>query len=102
MVAEDAEVRQFQTIDDTEIVLVTIAGARTGEIPEIREEQRRRLESRDLVNELCVDRICSWVGPGSAIPRDYEPEGVTHHGILDAVRHLAIAITIHVDPHKTR
>ena len=92
VIADDADVRHRQALDETKIVLVPLVRAGAGEVAEVREEHRSRVEPGHLVEQLREDAVRRRVGPGARVARDDEAERVAHLRSLDLLRHPEVPV----------
>src|SRR3954452_13316342 len=92
VVADDAEVRNRQRVHQTQVVLVALARPGAGEVAEVGEEERRRLELGDLRHERGEDRVSGRVGPRARVAGDDEANRRLRGRSLDALRHRHVPL----------
>ena len=92
VVSDHAELGDRQRLDELEVALVPVASPRPGEVAEVGEEDRRRIERRDLAHQLREDRLGRRVGPRAAVAGDDEPERVGDRRALDLLRRPGVAV----------
>jgi hypothetical protein len=87
MVPDHADGRDREPGNEPEVVLVPLRRPRAGEVSELGEEQRRRIEPGDLGHELGEDAVRRRIRPGSRVAGDDEAERIAHRRALDPVGH---------------
>jgi hypothetical protein len=72
-------------------VLVARERARAGEVSEVGEERRSRIEGRGLTYQRTEDSVRRRIGPGSGVPGDDKTHRIGHRGALDPLDHDLVA-----------
>jgi hypothetical protein len=85
-------------------VLVPLGRPRAGEVSELGEEHRRRIEPGDLGHELGEDAVRRRIRPGSRVAGDDEAEGIVQRRALDPLghEHVPFPPAVHLGPDGTR
>jgi len=95
VVADQADVRDRQRLDEREVVLVARAGAGAGEVAEVGEEERRGPQARRPAQQPAQNGVGAGVRPGAAVADDDEGERVADGRRADAPCHREISPTPH-------
>jgi hypothetical protein len=92
VVADQADVRDRQGLDELEVLPVAVGAPRPGEVAEIGEEDGCGLQLGGLAQELGEDRVGGRVRPRAAVAGHHERERVVDLRGADALGHAEVAI----------